>query len=89
MPGIFIQGRQVGKSYGSIHYLFSTYPNLGHQDYHNIMEDKATKIQSLLLHNKFRKKTKPILNDRINARTVETFYNLPPNTLVSHFPTNI
>jgi hypothetical protein len=86
MPGIFIQGRQIGKSYGNRNYLFATYPDLGHQDYHNIIENKASKIQSLFVRNKFKKKTKPILNDRINARTIETFHNLPPNTLVSHFP---
>jgi hypothetical protein len=86
MPGIFIQGHLIGKSYGNRNYMVSSYPNLNHQGYQDVMNNKATKIQSLFVRNKFRTKTQPTLNNRVNAKTVETFHNLPPNTLVSHFP---
>ena len=86
MTGILIQGHQIGRSYGSRNYLFSSYPDLTHQGYQNLLNNKATKIQTLLNRNKFKSKTKPILNNRVNARTVEKFHNLPLNTLVSHFP---
>ena len=86
MPGIYIQGHLIGKSYGNRNYLFATYPDLNHQGFQDIMNSKARKIQTLLNHNRFRTKTQPILNNRVNAKTVETFYNLPPSTLVSHFP---
>ena len=82
MPPIFLQGRQgYGRSYGNRTYLFTTYPNIRYKDYHNIMEDKATKIQSLFIHNKFKKKQK----DRKNAKTLEANYNLPPNSLLRYF----
>jgi len=86
MPGILIQGHQIGKSYGNQNYMVSTYPNLNHQGFVNIMNNKARKIQTLLNRNKFRTKTQPILNNRVNARTLETYHNLPPGVLVSHFP---
>jgi len=88
MPGIFIQGHLIGKSYGNRNYLLTTYPTLQHPQYQNLMNNRATKIQSLFVRNKFRTKTQPILNNRVNAKTVETFHNLPPNTLVSYFPTD-
>jgi hypothetical protein len=86
MTGILIQGHLIGKSYGNRNYMVSTYPDLNHQGYVNVMNNKARKIQTLLNRNKFRTKTQPILNNRVNARTLETYRNLPPNTLVSYFP---
>lgn len=86
MPGISIQGHIVGRMYGNRNYMVSTYPDLSHQGYQDVMNNKARTIQTLLNRNKFRTKTQPILNNRVNARAVENFHNLPPNTLVSHFP---
>jgi hypothetical protein len=86
MTGILIQGHLIGKSYGNRNYMVSTYPDLNHQGMVTVMNNKARKIQTLLNRNKFRTKTQPILNNRVNARTLENVYNLPPNTLVSYFP---
>jgi hypothetical protein len=39
MPGIFIQGHLIGKSYGNRNYLFTTYPTLQHPQYQNLMNN--------------------------------------------------
>lgn len=82
---MFFQGHQIGKKYGNKEYLQKKYPNLHYQDYQRIVHDKATKLQSLFIKNKFRTYNKPILQDRMNAKMIEKSKNLPKNVLASNF----
>lgn len=85
---MFFQGNKgYGKKFGNKEYLKTRYPNLKFKDYQNLVDNKATTIQSLFIRNKFRTYTKPILNDRINAKMVEKKKNLPTNTIVQYLTT--
>ena len=80
------QGHHIGRKYGNKQYLKTTYPDLKHSELQNIVNTKATTIQSLFMRNRFRTYNKPILNNRINSKIVEQSKNLPTNIIASFFP---
>jgi hypothetical protein len=82
---MFFQGHHTGKKYGNKQYLKTTYPDLNHSELQNVVNNKATTIQSLFMRNRFRTYNKPILKDRVNAKMVEKQKQLPTNILSSFF----
>lgn len=84
----FQQNNDTARKYGSrnLHnYLQTNYPTYEYQDYQHLMNNRAAKIQSLFIKNRYRTYTKPILKNRINARMIEEKKNLPKNSLTSYF----
>jgi hypothetical protein len=82
---MFKQGHYIGKKYGNREYLQNNYPNLNSQNMNNFFDDKALKIQSLFINNKYKKYNKQMLNNRINAKKIEKIKNLPKNSISSYF----